>query len=216
MKVKIRKDGKVKTFKAIKTWSDVTLETWGQLVGLHKGSKTKEALETIAILSDIPKHLIKDLGIQDVALILKNISILQENAKQGFHRIVKLNGVEYGFHPKLEDITLGEWADIETYLEGGLDNNLPDIMAILYRPIKEKKNKRYTIEAYDGEIAIRAEEMKKMKAEEVQGALVFFYNLGKKLLEILPLSLMEQMEIMRKKVEQRQTKTSRLDGVGLA
>ena len=74
MKVKIRKDGKVKTFKAIKTWSDVTLETWGQLVGLHKGSKTKEALETIAILSDIPKHLIKELGIQDVALILKNIS----------------------------------------------------------------------------------------------------------------------------------------------
>ena len=216
MKVKIRKEGEEKTFKLIKTWSDVTLETWGQLVGLQKSSKTKEAVETIAALSNIPKHLIKELGIQDVALILKHISALQEHARTKFKRIIKLNGVEYGFHPKLEDITLGEWADIETYLQGGIDNNLPDIMAILYRPIKERKNKMYTIEAYDGEIAMRAEEMKTMKAEEVQSALVFFYTLGKKLLEILPLYLMEQMEIMKKKAEQRQTKISRLDGVGLA
>jgi hypothetical protein len=215
MKVRIKKEGKDKTFRTIKTWSDVTLETWGQLVELQKGSKAKEALETIAVLSNIPKHLIKELGIQDVALILKHISALQDNARTKFRRIIKINGIEYGFHPKLEDITLGEWADIETYLQGGLDKNLPDIMSILYRPIVQKKNKLYTIEAYDGEIAIRAEEMKTMNAEEVQSALVFFYTLGKKLLEILPLYLMEQMEIMKKKVKLQQTKTSLIDGVGL-
>ena len=49
-------------------------------------------------------------------------------------------------------------------------------MAILYRPIVEETDSGiYTIEAYDGNIAIRAEQMRKMSAEQVQNALVFFY-----------------------------------------
>ena len=55
-------------------------------------------------------------------------------------------------------------------------------MAILYRPVTEKgENNVYTIAAYDGNISIRAEEMKKMAAEQVQSALVFFCNLGKRI-----------------------------------
>ena len=70
---------------------------------------------------------------------------------------------------------MGEYADIETYLKNGLENNLPKLMAVLYRPIvEETKSGIYTIEPYDGNISIRAEEMKKMAAEQVQSALVFF------------------------------------------
>ena len=55
MKINVRKKGKVKTFNLIKSWSDVTVEKWVKLVNLHKGSRSKEALETISALSDIPK-----------------------------------------------------------------------------------------------------------------------------------------------------------------
>jgi hypothetical protein len=67
-------------------------------------------------------------------------------------------------------------------------------MAVLYRPIKLKKNDIYIIDSYDGDIRLRAEEMKQMSAEQVQSALVFFYTLGKVLSEIMPLYLMERLK----------------------
>ena len=67
MKVKIKKEGKVKEFKLINSWSDVNLSTWLQLIDFETGTKTEEATETIAALSDIPKKLIKELSLSDVS-----------------------------------------------------------------------------------------------------------------------------------------------------
>ena len=85
-------------------------------------------------------------------------------------------------------------------------------MAVLYRPIVEKKNDVYTIEAYDGNITIRTEEMKKMNAEQVQSALVFFWSLGNELSKILPLYLMERLNKMGSNLE---AKVLQKSGVGL-
>jgi hypothetical protein len=49
-------------------------------------------------------------------------------------------------------------------------------MAVLYRPIKEEVDGVYTIEAYDGNIKIRTEVMRKMSATQVHSALVFFVS----------------------------------------
>ena len=97
----------------------------------------------------------------------------------------------------MDSITLGEYADIETFIKNGIEKHLPELMAVLYRPIKEKKNDIYIVHAYDGNIRFRVEEMKKMSAQQVQSALVFFYTLGKELSEILPLYLMEQLKEMK-------------------
>tara|TARA_R100000664_G_scaffold35_1_gene65 strand:+ start:136 stop:777 length:642 start_codon:yes stop_codon:yes gene_type:complete len=193
MKVKIKKKGKTKEFKIIESWQDVNLKSWLKLLDLQKGSKSKEALETVATLSDIPKNLINELGIQDVAVIMSKLTALQEKQSSLLKRIIVINGKEYGFHPNLEEITLGEYADIETFMKNGLEKHLPELMAILYRPVVEKKNDVYTIEAYDGNIKIRAEEMKKMSAEQVQAAMVFFWTFVNELLRILLLYLMEQI-----------------------
>ena len=193
MKVKIKKKGKTKEFKIIESWQDVNLKSWLRLLDLQKGSKSNEALETVATLSDIPKNLINELGIQDVAVIMSKLTALQEKQSSLLKRIIVINGKEYGFHPNLEEITLGEYADIETFMKNGLEKHLPELMAILYRPVVEKKNDVYTIEAYDGNIKIRAEEMKKMSAEQVQAAMVFFWTFVNELLRILLLYLMEQI-----------------------
>jgi hypothetical protein len=71
-------------------------------------------------------------------------------------------------------------------------------MAILYRPIVEENNDVYTIKAYDGDISIRAEEMKQMSAEQVQSALVFFWNFVNVLLMTSGLSLMEHLKETKK------------------
>jgi hypothetical protein len=194
MKVKIKKEGKVKEFKLINSWSDVTLSTWLQLIDFETGTKTEEATETKAALSDIPKKLIKELALSDVAVIMSKIGELQQEQDTELKKIIEINDVEYGFHPDLDSITLGEYADIEQFIKNGIDKQLPELMSVLYRPIKLKKNDIYIIEPYDGDIRLRAEEMKQMSAEQVQSALVFFYTLGKVLSEILPLYLMERLK----------------------
>jgi len=202
MKVKIKKEGKTKQYKLISKWSDVTLEKWLKLIDVETGSKTKEALETITALSDIPKQLVKELGIQDVAVIMSRIAELQAEQDSSLKKIIEVEGKEYGFHPNLDDITLGEYADLETFIKNGIENSMPEVMAILYRPITEKgENGVYTIEAYDGNISIRTEEMKKMSAEQVQSALRFFFALGNELSKILPSFLMERMNKMGKELQ---------------
>ena len=201
MKVKIKKEGKVKQFKLISSWEEVTLEKWLKLVNFNEGTKSKEAEETIAALSNIPKKLIKELALKDVAIIMSKLAELQQKQNSSLKKIIEINGKEYGFHPDLDEITLGEYADIETFIKNGIEKHLPELMAVLYRPIKERgDNGVYIVDAYDGNIRIRAEQMKKMSAGQVQSALLFFYHLGKKLLKILPLFLTEQVREMRKRL----------------
>ena len=81
MKVKIKKEGKVKEFKLISSWEEVTLEKWLQLIDFETGTKTEEATETIAALSDIPKQLVKELALSDVANIMSKVAELTTEAR---------------------------------------------------------------------------------------------------------------------------------------
>tara|TARA_R110000851_G_scaffold256337_2_gene408791 strand:+ start:464 stop:1063 length:600 start_codon:yes stop_codon:yes gene_type:complete len=198
MKVKIKKEGKVKEFKLINSWDEVNLETWTKLLEYSKKTNTDEAIETITTLSNIPKDLIKELSLYNVVLMMNKISELQAVKDNALKRIIEINGVEYGFHPDLDLITLGEYADIESFIKFGIYKRLPELMAILYRPIKEKKNDKYIIEPYDGDIRMRTEEMKQMKALQVQSAMVFFYRFVKVFLPIMQSCLQEQLKEMKK------------------
>ena len=211
MKVKIKKSGNQETFNLIDSWSDVTLEKWAELIALEETTKSEEAFETITSMSDIPRKLVSQLSLSDVVGIMGKISELQAKADTTLKNLIEIDGVEYGFHPDLSDITLGEFADLEFMIKGGIEKNLPEIMAILYRPVVEKKNGLYSIQSYDGALRLRAEEMKQMKAEDVQGALVFFWHFVKRLLLIMPSFLMEQTE---KIVEETQTRTLQTSGLG--
>tara|TARA_R100000808_G_C2089709_1_gene110565 strand:- start:116 stop:742 length:627 start_codon:yes stop_codon:yes gene_type:complete len=191
MKVKVKKEGKLKTYKVVDSWKDVTLEKWQQLVLGKKKSKTQEAKETIKALSTLPIKLVEEMSLSDVAAIFEKLSNLQIEGK--LKKVFEIDGIEYGFLPDLDEITLGEWADIEHYIKDGIDKNMHKIMAVLFRPVTSKEGKMYSIQAYkDGRE--RAEKFrKKMNAEQVQQSLVFFWSLGNELLTTLPLFLMEKM-----------------------
>ena len=203
MEIKIKKKGKVKKFKLINSWQDVTLDKWLKLINFASETKTKEAEETIAALSTMPKQLIKQLELKDIATIMSKLSELQQKQNTSLIRIIEIEGKRYGYHPDLSSITLGEWADLETFIKEDVEKNLPEIMAVLYREIiEETKSGIYTIAAYDGNISIRAEKMKKMSAEQVQSALVFFYNFVNELLMIMPSFLMELLKGTKMQLQQ--------------
>jgi hypothetical protein len=199
MQVKIKKEGKTKNYNIVDSWQDVTLEKFMQLNMEEDVSKTKEVEQTIALLSDLPQKLIKELSLRDVTNIFEKLAELQVQENEMLTTTLTIDGVEYGMHPDLSEITLGEYADIETYVKMGLQKHLPEIMAILFRPIVEKEGDVYTIEAYNGNIKIRAEKMKQMNAEQVQKVLVFFWTFVRLLLVILPLSLIKSNQKNNKK-----------------
>tara|TARA_R100001244_G_scaffold74627_1_gene59560 strand:+ start:72 stop:737 length:666 start_codon:yes stop_codon:yes gene_type:complete len=198
MKVKIKKEGKTETYNIINSWSDVTLESWLQLVKSKDLGNAEDAKTSILALSDIPEMLINKLSLKDVAILMEKMGKLQSEQETLLKKLIYIDGQEYGFHPNLDDITIGEYADIETLIKDSLENNLPELMAILFRPVIDRKGEAYKIEAYDGEITIRAEVMKKMSSEQVQSALVFFWNfvqeLSSSLQSYLMIPLIKEME----------------------
>ena len=93
-----------------------------------------------------------------------------------------------------------------------METNLPKLMSVLYRPIIEKDGSNYSIEAYGvSDMRMRAKKFEKMKAADVNNALVFFWTLGKELSMILPQYLMEQSREIMNKVQMSNLQTS---GVG--
>lgn len=64
--------------------------------------------------------------------------------QQTFHH----EGIEYGFHPIIDELTLGEFVDARKY--AGDPEHLDRFMAIFYRPITSRKRSRYSIEKYEG------------------------------------------------------------------
>ena len=124
MKIKIKKKGKQKTYKLIKNWSEVTLEKWVKLAELEGLSKSEEAKGVIELLSDIPNTVINKLALADISTILNRVAYLQSNPDNGLKKVIEVDGEEYGFHPNLEDITLGEWADLEHYIKAGIESCL--------------------------------------------------------------------------------------------
>ena len=175
------------------------------------GTKSSEALETITELSNIPKELLKQLELKHIVLMLEKLSYLQNQEDTTLKNIIEIDGVRYGFHPDFDEMTLGEYADIESFIKSGAEKHLPEIMAILYRPIKEEIDGVYTIEAYDGNIKIRTEIMRKMSATQVHSALVFFYHFSNVLLTTLQLSLIQVLQGMKTQLQVNPLPTS---GVG--
>lgn len=100
------------------------------------------------------------------------------NTNVVFAPTFKINDIEFGFIPDFENITLGEFADLEKYGENY--KTLHNSMAVLFRPIKEKANKRYSIENYNGTEKY-SEIMKSAPLSVVNGAVVFFLNLANEL-----------------------------------
>ena len=101
-----------------------------------------------------------------------------------------LDGVVYGFVPDLDEMTLGEYVDI--------DGNASDwqkmhtAMSVLYRPVITNKGGKYNIKEYTAD---NPENMKDMPLGAAIGSLFFFYNLGIELSKHTILSSSNQQEM---------------------
>ena len=117
--------------------------------------------------------------------------ILADMFEQKHHikTVFALNGIEYGFIPNLDDMTLGEYVDLDTYL--GKWQQVEKAMAVLYRPIINTYKNKYTIEEYKAE---GQDVYKDMPMDIVLGSMLFFYRLGIDLSRLMTVYLEQNKE----------------------
>jgi len=154
---------------------EVTLYQYQRFEKLTTENEPSEFVnqKTIEIFCNIELKDVARIRIADVSNLLTHLNdLLQQKPK--LTNTFKLGVYEFGFIPKLEDITSGEYIDLETYLSD--TQTLHKAMAVLYRPIKTKVKDLYTIEDYEGADKY-SEVLKYMPLDIALGSMLFFWTL---------------------------------------
>ena len=125
----------------------------------------------------IESNMVDKVAYKDVIKVVNVISGAFDKDYE-LVQLFKLLDVQMGFIPKLDDMSLGEYVDVENFL--GDWQNMHKAMAVLYRPVNFRKKERYTIADYSPSDEI-SHLMKEMPLDVVMGCMVFFYRLGMEL-----------------------------------
>lgn len=131
----------------------------------------------LALFSGIPFKDTAHMKSSDYNRLLSQIDTAL-NTEAEFTPMFTMHGIEFGFVPNIDAISMGEYADICTY--GVEKETLHRLMAILFRPVIKKDGDKYEVMGYNGTEEY-AEMMMDMPMHCVNGALVFFYNLANEL-----------------------------------
>ncbi len=162
-----------------------SIELWQyqKYMGVVETNKDQEATEFLNLKL---VEIFCGVSLKDVSSInVKDFNKITEIIGNAFAedtpliRHFELDGIEFGFVPNLDKISIGEYIDIESNLSGF--KNMHKAMAVLYRPVTKKHKEKYQVEEYVGHDEY-AEAMKYMPLNAALGAMVFFYRLEKDLL----------------------------------
>tara|TARA_R100001198_G_C5206595_1_gene193503 strand:+ start:43 stop:693 length:651 start_codon:yes stop_codon:yes gene_type:complete len=156
------------------TLSEITLKQYQKFLKIQETNKDDAFLrfKMIEIFCNIDAKAVRQLRLSDTDKIIEILNNVFEEKPQ-LTETFKLGDVEYGFIPKLEDISLGEYVDLDTYI--GNWDQMHVAMNVLYRPIKDKIKDKYTIKEYNADAEKPLDEI---PLDIVFGAIFFFYNLG--------------------------------------
>ena len=159
----------------------------------------------ISIFCNLKMEKVMLLKLKDSEEIISMLTNLFESTPN-LVKSFKLNGTEYGFLPELDEMSLGEYIDVDTYI--GDWDNIEKAMNVLYRPILTRLKDKYSVEDY---IVGNDKELLNMPLDAVLGAVFFFLSLGRD----LSLTMMNSLEVeegMKEVLTQQQTSDE--NGVG--
>jgi len=171
--------------------SEITLEQYQRFLKVQEINKEDEyvlQLKMIEIFCNVDYKDCRNIKFSDVEKIIEVLTkTFQE--KPELVTTFKMGGVEYGFIPNLQEISFGEYIDLDSFLPS--EQDLHRAMNVLYRPIVNKAAGKYSIAEYDIDTK---EIMKQIKLDAVLGSLFFFQSLGLELLNVTSNYLQEEME----------------------
>jgi hypothetical protein len=152
------------------------------------------AFKFVSIFCGLEMKTVSRMSVKDVHFIINKIKEVL-NQKPEFHKRWKYNGVEFGLIPDLENMSFGEYIDVESHLTKW--DGLHKAFAVLYRPITNTLKDTYTIAEYKPNEKYM-EIMQNLPLNIVLGTSLFFLNLESELLNNLTLYLKKQTRKTKK------------------
>ena len=178
--------------------NEIPLKSYQQFMDSYEKSNDEEFLcqKMVQIFCGLRLRDVFQVKWSDVKEITIHLSQMFKN-KPSFQHKFTLQGVEFGFITDLENMSFGEYIDLTQNLDKV--ENWHKAMAVMYRPITERRKDKYKIEEYNGTNSY-AEVMKFAPLGVVLGSQVFFWNLTNDLLQSLLKFL--KSEMMTKEMKQ--------------
>ena len=161
---------------------ELTIEQYQKFLKVQ-GNETFTMLKALEIFAHIPLKVAYAMKADDIMDIGSDIFTMI-SAKHPLTRRLTFRGREYGFVPNLEEMSFGEYIDLDTYL-ADMDM-LHKTIGVLYRPITKEKGDLYEVEPYNG-----TDGYSDFPLDVALGATLFFYRLSNKLLKSTPTSSQE-------------------------
>ena len=157
------------------TLNEITLGQYQEFSKLDSKKESDVLLKMVEIFCKVPVEVVRSMKANDIKDICEVINKMFDVEHQLINRF-QLGGQDFGFIPDLENISFGEYVDLDTFI--GDTDNLHRAMNVLFRPIDLKQSSRYTLKDYDPDTN---ESAKNYPLDACFGAMVFFYALGKDL-----------------------------------
>ena len=152
--------------------ADIPISKYKKFIAMaNEDNGDEQALYHFCGLTPDQQERMKVADKNRLRLILSNA--LQE--KPALVQTFEFKGVKYGLHPKIEDISMGEYVDLDELLKEPY-KNAEKVLGILYRPITSKKFGKYLIENYDPD-KHTGEGFDELGTNILLGCLLFFYRL---------------------------------------
>jgi len=166
---------------------DITLDQYQRFLDECSDEDLTEdtiALKMLEIFCGLPTDNSLKLKMSDVFSICDQINKALNEKPQLISRW-RFDNMEFGFIPQLDDMTFGEYVDVDTYIVDW--QQMHKAMAVLYRPVLQNYKGSYEIEDYKGDSYW--EVMKRMPLNLVMGCMLFFWTLEKDLVKVMKSSL---------------------------
>ena len=149
---------------------EITLEKYQKFLSIAKDNPDGEFIQhkMVEIFCGIDLKDAAKISYKDVNEITTNLSNLFTQ-KYELKKTFRLGNTDFGFITNLDEITLGEYTDLDKYISDW--DKMHNAMAVLYRPITKKLKDKYQIEEYNGSYTY-CDAMKYAPVDVVLGAVV--------------------------------------------
>ena len=162
--------------------SEIPLSRYQKFIEMKEQSNDEEfiANKMIQIFCGIELKEVMQIKVKEPNGLIKHFTDVFSEKPQ-LVRQFKIKDIEFGFIPKIDDISFGEYVDLEHHFQNW--STYHKAMAVMFRPIKEKHGDKYTIVDYEPNEDMQ-ELMKFAPLDVAISASVFFWSLGSELLNL--------------------------------
>lgn len=204
-----------KTIYIPESLEDIKMDSLIRFTKVNPEDEQLQMYQAFWLFCEMEKDIVKALTFQDAQHIYKKIGVAL-NQKPELKRTFEMDGVKYGMIPNLENITFGEYIDLDSYItpqeEGQvLHEEAFKFMATLYRPITEEVKGLYQIEPYNDSSDSWRVFKEHCKADVYLGAVSFFLTLKQDLL----IALKRYLQVASQEIQAKQAQDLAVIGDGL-